>query len=286
MSFFEVRRTLLAPPERIWAILTDARTKVVFGGLSPEDAETMADLLYMGELDFEEAKTSLNKPVTVGHDLRWFESESTMTSRSESESTGRTVTRGTSTSTTRTRGTSQSDGWSDTPASGGIGGIDIPPALNRNGSTGTSTGTSVATGTSTSEAESRSRSVSIGRGETSGRSEGLVPILEVLPTTVFSLEEQRHRKAALLRNLRRQEAVVKMPERESVAFRAARVVPGVANPERVERFKRDTFLRSPFVKPIQAVDALLRARRRSLERRAAEAADGAEEPQDPEDFLE
>ncbi len=268
------------------AVLTDARTKVVFGGLSPEDAETMADLLYMGELDFEEAKTSLNKPVTVGHDLRWFESESTMTSRSESESTGRTVTRGTSTSTTRTRGTSQSDGWSDTPASGGIGGIDIPPALNRNGSTGTSTGTSVATGTSTSEAESRSRSVSIGRGETSGRSEGLVPILEVLPTTVFSLEEQRHRKAALLRNLRRQEAVVKMPERESVAFRAARVVPGVANPERVERFKRDTFLRSPFVKPIQAVDALLRARRRSLERRAAEAADGAEEPQDPEDFLE
>lgn len=265
------------------AVLTDARTKVVFGGLSPEDAETMADLLYMGELDFEEAKTSLSKPVVVGHDTRWFESESTTISRSESESTGRTVTHGTSTTTTTARGRSETDGWSDGPAREGI---DIPPALNRNWSSGSSTSRSVATGTSTSEAESTSRSVSIGRGETSGRSEGLLPILEVLPTTVFSLEEQRHRKAALLRNLRRQEAVVKMPERESVAFRAARVVPGVANPERVERFKRDTFLRSPFVKPIRAVDALLRARRQSLERRAAEAAERVEEPQDPDDFLE
>ncbi len=243
----------------------------------------MADLLYMGELDFEEAKTSLSKPVVVGHDTRWFESESTTTSRSESESTGRTVTHGTSTTTTTARGRSETDGWSDGPAREGI---DIPPALNRNWSSGSSTSRSVATGTSTSEAESTSRSVSIGRGETSGRSEGLLPILEVLPTTVFSLEEQRHRKAALLRNLRRQEAVVKMPERESVAFRAARVVPGVANPERVERFKRDAFLRSPFVKPIRAVDALLRARRQSLERRAAEAAERVEEPQDPDDFLE
>ena len=264
------------------AVLTDARTKVVFGGLSPEDAETMADLLYMGELDFEEAKTSLNKPVTVGHAIRWFENESATRSRSESESTGRTVTRGTSTSTTRSRGRSQSDGWSDAPGSG----WDLPSAPNRNGSAGTSTGTSVATGISASEAESTSRSVSLGRSEAHGRSEGLLPILEVLPTAVFSLEEQRHRKAALLRNLRRQEAVVKMPERESIAFRAARVVPGVANPERVERFKRDTFLRSPFAKPVQAVDALLRSRRRNLEQRAAEAATGAGEPHDPDDFLE
>ena len=119
------------------------------------------------------------------------------------------------------------------------------------------------------------------RSATEGRSEGLVPVLEVLPTAVFSLEEQRHRKAAILRNLRRQEAVLKMPERPSVAFRAARVEEGYANSERVERFKRESFLRSRFAKPTAAVDILLSVRHRSLERAAQ-----ATEPKAPEDFLE
>jgi hypothetical protein len=261
------------------AILTDARTKVVFGGLSPEEAEILADFLYMGEFDLEEAKTSLDKPVTVGHEVRWFQSESQTETRGESETTGTAVSRSTSMTATTTRGRSASDGWSDAP--GGCG-IDIPPSFTRSGSTGTSTSRSVATGTSESRTESESRSWSTSRGETEGRSEGLVPILAELPTAVFSLEEQRHKKAAFLRDLRRQEAVVKIPERPSVAFRTARVEPGVANPERVERGKRDAFVRSSFAKPTKAVDALLRARRLSLER----AAETKAAPQGPDDFLE
>lgn len=261
------------------AILTDARTKVVFGGLTPEEAETMADFLYMGEFDLEAAKTSLNKPVVVGHETRWFGSESQTTTRGESETVGTTHSRGTSTTATTVRGRSASDGWSDAP---GGRGIDIPPSFTRSGSAGTSTSRSVATGTSESRTESESRSWNTSRGETEGRSEGLVPILAELPTAVFSLEEERHKKAAFLRNLRRQEAVVKVPERPSVAFRTAPVEPGYANPERVARFERETFLRSPFVKPAKAVDALLRARRASLERTArAKAA-----PETPDDFLE
>ena len=261
------------------AVLTDARTKVVFGGLSPEDAETMAEVIYMGEFDFEEAKTSLNKPVTVGHDLRWFASEATTTGRSETETTGRAVARGTSATTARTRGRSESDGWADAPP--GPNASPFLPSLNRNWSSGTSVTTSTAHGRSESITESESRSVGMSRSATEGRSEGLVPVLEVLPTAVFSLEEQRHRKAAILRNLRRQEAVLKMPERPSVAFRAARVEEGYANPERVERFKRESFLRSRFAKPTAAVDILLSVRHRSLERAAQ-----ATEPKAPEDFLE
>lgn len=266
------------------AILTDARTKVVFGGLAPEEAEILADFLYMGELDFEEAKTSLNKPVVVGHETRWFESESTSMTRGETETSGTAVSRGTSMTTTTSRGQSDSTGWSDGP---GGRGIEIPPSISRNGSSGTSTSRSVATGTSASETWSASRSTSTSRGETEGRSEGLVPILAELPTAVFSLEEQRHKKAAFLRNLRRQEAVVKIPERASVAFRTAPVEPGIANPERVERFKRAAFTRSPFTKPTKAVDALLRARRRSLERAAEAGPAGMKAaPETPEDFLE
>ena len=261
------------------AILTDARTKVVFGGLTPEEAETMAEFLYMGEFDLEEAKTSLDKPVVVGHDLRWFENESTTTTRGESETRGTAATRGTSTTTTRTRGTSKTDGWSDAP---GRGGFDIPPSISRSWSAGTSAGRSVATGASASETASVSRTTSESRGETTGRSEGLVPLLELLPTAVFSLDDQRHKKAAFLRNLRRQEAVVKVPDRPSAAFRTVRVETGYARSERVEQFKQASFLRSPFAKPSKAVDALLRVRRASLER-SARATDA---PATPDDFLE
>ena len=57
---------------------------------------------------------------------------------------------------------------------------------------------------------------------------------------------------------------------------------GYASPERVERFKRESFLRSRFTKPTAAVDILLSARHRNLER----AAQAAAEPETPDDFLE
>lgn len=266
------------------AVMTDARTKVVFGGLSPEDAEIMADVIYMGELDFEEAKTSLNKPVAVGHETIRLENAATTETRGITETNGVAVARGTSTAKTMARGRSDSDGWSDASPS-----PDRPlsPAINRNWSSGTNTSRSTATSTTESETTSTSRSWNESTGRSSGWSESLAPVLQEMPTAVFSLEEQRHRKAALLRNLRRQEAVIKMPERESVAFRAARVEAGYANPERVERFKRDIFIRSSFVKPTKAVDALLRSRKRSLERAAQAGPAGQNSaPNAPDDYLE
>ena len=82
------------------AVMTDARTKVVFGGLSPDDAKVMAETVYMGEIDFEEAKQSLIKPVTVGYDR--------ITLANESESSGRSY----------GSGRSESDGWSRNASQG------------------------------------------------------------------------------------------------------------------------------------------------------------------------
>ncbi len=263
------------------AVLTDARTKVVFGGLSPEDAEIMGDLLYMGELDFEEAKKSLIKPVVVGQEMIRLESAATTRTHGATDTTGRTVSRGMSTTTTKTRGTSAGENAS---YGADTGDLPITPSIRRSWNSGTQAHQSVGKGTSESTAESTSRSVSESRGETTGWSESLASIYQERPTAVFSLEEQRHRKAAFLRNLCRQKAVIKMPERESVAFRATSVEFGVANAERVGRFKRDTFIRSAFVKPTKVVDALLRIRKSRLERQAA--AGSAPSPAGPDDFLE
>lgn len=272
------------------AILTDARTKVVFGGLAPEEAEILADFLFAGELDLEEAKTSLNKPVVVGHEVRWLASLADTETVGESESETRSRSWGESESGSSARQWSDTEGWttsdsfSFTPDGSFLPGGTLTHS-SQTGHSGSHTRggseTQVRSSTRT-ESASATRGTSQSRGVTHGQHETLASVYQTLPTAVFSLEEQRHKKAAFLRNLRRQEAVVKIPERESVAFQTARVEPGVARPERVERGKRDAFIRSAFAKPIHAVDALLRARRLSLER----AARTKEAPKNPDDFLE
>ena len=40
-----------------------ARTKIVFGGLTPEEAAEMEGYLFMGTYDMERVKTSITSPV-------------------------------------------------------------------------------------------------------------------------------------------------------------------------------------------------------------------------------
>lgn len=101
---------------------------------------------------------------------------------------------------------------------------------------------------------------------------------------MYSLEEQLHRAAAKLRNLRQQQAVVKMPDRYSVQITAEPVGEGYASAERVHAFQEKTFETCDFVSPIVMVEKQLADRRRSLEEAARQAADGAKE--EPESFLE
>jgi hypothetical protein len=251
------------------AVMTDARTKVVFGGLSPEDAETMAEAVFMGELDLEEAKESLIKPTLVGHEIGWFESRSESQNWSDGESSGTSESWGSQSGTSHTRTyreefffgemfsfdeeLSQSDGWSQ--------------------------------GTSHSSGRSTSRSSSRGRSSSYGESQGLIPVLKNRPTTVFSLEEQLYKATAMLRNLRQRHAVVKIPELASIAMTAAPIEEGCARAERVARFQAENFRQSPFASPVAEVEARLRARQ---ERLLAEAQESRAEavPEAPDDFLE
>ena len=42
------------------AVMTDAKTKVIFGGLNTEDARVLAEQVFLGELDLEDPKKILN----------------------------------------------------------------------------------------------------------------------------------------------------------------------------------------------------------------------------------
>jgi hypothetical protein len=250
------------------AVMTDARTKVVFGGLSPDEARILAEAVFMGELDLEEAKQSLTKPTVVGYEAVWM--------RSLSEASGSTY--GTSTGESEGFGlqTGRSDGLTYRE--------DFPFNEELSRTRGTSSGESRSSGRSTTRSESFSRTT------TRGESEALRPILEDLPTAVFSLDDQLYKAAARLRNLRKQHAVIKMPDSESLEMRASDVQDGYARGERVARFQEAVFEGSPFAKPVAVVEAQLRSRSQRLEEEAHEARlrdlAGEDEPEAPEDFLE
>lgn len=50
-------------------VMGTARNKVCFALDNPEDAEIMSRRIFSGHYDFEKAKTSMNKPVVVGHEI-------------------------------------------------------------------------------------------------------------------------------------------------------------------------------------------------------------------------
>ena len=175
------------------AVMNTAKTKVVFGGLAPDDAEKMAELVFMGELDLSEPIRILDKPTVVGYEriILKGHGHSSGSSYTESES--------------ESHGSGQSDSSSQSASYPEQG----PLMYNRQ--------------MTDSEGSSQSSFYSTGSGSSSGtfesdsefESEALRPILEILPTAVFDLEKQRYKVKALLVDLPRQCAIMKLPKEKS-----------------------------------------------------------------------
>ena len=111
---------LRAAGERVYsAVMTNAQTKVVFGGLTPEDARTMAELVFIGEHDLEESKVRFEKPVVTGYIRTWLQSQSSSQSRGYGVSTtaGGGLTFVDEEEASRTESDSQSESWSSTRTS-------------------------------------------------------------------------------------------------------------------------------------------------------------------------
>jgi len=210
--------------------MTNAQTKVVFGGLSPEDARIMAELIFMGEHDLQQAKERYDKPTVVRYATRWFKSYTTGESLSRSEQWS--------------DGDSETSGFIDTDA-------DEPRKTE-----------TVSTSRQRTEGSSRSVSAS------AGQQEGLTPILETRPSQGYSLEEQIYKAMALMINQPTQRAIVKLPSQRSRRIRTPDVEDGYANAERVEQFKHEAFSATPFASPLGQAQEEIDLRRQELESQA------------------
>ena len=195
------------------SVMTDAKTKVIFGGLMPEDAEILAKQIFMGEFDIDEVKREMYSTKVMGYRRSWF--------RSEAESDGYSDTE--SDSWSEGSGTSQGRGSSEAMAV-----HQSTPLFSEEGVL--TYGTSEFVGSINSSSRGGGSASTQSHNTTKGASEGLEPIMGTELTSVQfrTLEEQLYRAMALMVNQPQAHCLFKMPLKEVAAVKVPRVEPAAA----------------------------------------------------------
>ena len=220
-----------AGEEVYYSVKQGAQTKVIFGGLDPEEAEILAKQVFMGEHDLEEGKKSFNRPTLVGYIKTILESRS----EGKSQTTG--------------MGKTGSFGISESQVSSGDGDI-----------------VSFSSGSTQSEGVSETESETLSESQT--WAEALIPILKDLPTKAYSLEEQIYKATARLVNQATQHAIIKLPNKPARMIKAPTIKPGYTTDERVDEFKNESFKLADFATSRKLIEDHLEQRRLLLEHKA------------------
>jgi hypothetical protein len=257
------------------SVMTDAKTKVIFGGLSPEDAKVLAELMFLQEIDLDEYKHSLDRPTVVSYTTKWFKSFA------EGEAFG--------TSQTDSYSESSGSGMTDGFSSADSGSYSIPnlfSAVSRGEMGADLVSMSAMRGFSSSFALQTSSGIASGQGTShltgkqEGTCEGLAPEMQTIPTTTYSLQDQIWKAMRTLVNQAQRHAVVKLPG----IFTKRIMVPHVqelatSNDETVGHYIEQCNQVSCFTKPIEDARREIEDRRRKL--LAAIAAYEMEKAADP-----
>jgi hypothetical protein len=235
------------------AVMTNAKVKVVFGGLERPEAETMAHELFTGQVHGDRVKhTNIQtkfRPVQSTFEVEtasWADSDSESEAFSESDST----------SDARSESDSASYSVDDDNRHLGYRDDDI---VSRNSNRGAS------------HASGHSNSVSGGssRSSTSGGSRSVVPITvheefhEETGRQFYSLHEEWEKRTAATHQLGKREAFVKVHNDPVVRIRTADVS-DEHDDRGSARFKEQLLARSPNVQSVSDVRQEIEDRRRSL----------------------
>jgi hypothetical protein len=227
------------------AVMNTAKTKVVFGGLAPDDAEKMAELVFMGELDLSEPIAILNKPTVVGYETI------VLKGRSHSSGTSYTENQSQSSGSGSSRSSSQTVSYPE----------NEPLAYNRQ--------VADMEGSSNNSFSSQSYGYSSGEfaSDSESESEALKPILEILPTAVYDLEKQRYKVKALLVNLPKQYAIIKLPKQKSQIVKIPTIESYQDNEElqnHIDRFIKTNYETSGFIRARKEVLKEIKERENAL----------------------
>ncbi|MEM6498760.1 MAG: type IV secretion system DNA-binding domain-containing protein, partial [Pseudomonadota bacterium] len=213
------------------AVMANAQAKVVFRVNDDENAEVLCTQLFRSEFDLERPKEILSKPVAVGQEI--------ITLFSESE----THTSGTNSTAMDGSGSSRSSGSSEnmsesvfTPTVG-----DIPGVFS-----GVSSGQVSGSAEQRFTASSEGKSDSI--GYTTGSSQSLRTVYEVMPSATYSLEEIKHLGIRSIRELPNRTAFVVLPNQKPRRIQTLDVKGFSPLPGIIERTTTRLYERSQYAK--------------------------------------
>jgi hypothetical protein len=235
------------------AVMGGTQTKIVFGGLSDDDAGIMAREIMRGDVNLETPK-SMTAPVVVGEVPVWLASEA----ESESSSHGRSLTESAS--------TTEGAGWSDSTSISYrvIDGVEADEEV-----WGSQEAASVTTSTTTGQSVTESASTS--QSQTRGRAQTLRAVRELRPTHYLTLEESFHLAQLALRDLPDRAAIVKRRGKHTVRVITPEVRPALRSAAIMARFRERVTAGSPYVVPVAHALAEIEARRPALLLPAPEA---------------
>jgi len=239
------------------SVMTNAKIKIVFGGLERLEAERMGRELYTGSVDGDEVKH-----VAFQTKFRPIDSTAEIRSESWSSSEGGSAASGES--------TSDSAGRSDSEAAHYRGqGITLCSPDELDAMTRTIGASSAfMRGTSFSRASSRAFGA--------GGSCSVVPVtlheefVEETGRTFYSLDEQWERRISLVHGLGKREAFIKIHNGTPLRFRTVDV-PEFGDERQTHRFKTTILSRNPHVQTTREVEREIRERQRALDARVEAA---------------
>jgi hypothetical protein len=251
--------------EVLSAVMTNAKIKIVFGGLERSEVERIVRELFTGQARGDRIKhtTCQTKFRPI---LDTFEVESSSWLESGSEI--------------------QTDGWSRSESSGLVGGESETFGPDNDEWTSRSESRSEQSSSSSAEAGSRGRSTS----RASGGSQSVVPITrheefrEETSRQFWTLEEEWEQLIGLLHGLRKRQAFIKVYNRPVVHIRTPEVEPEKTD-ERLQRYREKAFNHCPHVKTVDAVIVEVEERRKELAS-LTEASETADRPYDVKTFRE
>ena len=249
------------------AVMAAARTKIVFGGLSPQDAAAMVPALFAGQIDYHETKRiEYNTEFWPRYGREHTRAVSHATGRSQTETTSRSHTDGSGYASGGSSGTAHSVGT----------GYSLPDAAgtyathtHSNGLTHTDTTSYIDTGMS---ADTDSESTSVGTSETDAETVGDIPFYfldrhDVPEKEYWSLEEQKERLAHVLMLQLQRHCFVKPRDGRAVAVLVPVVKPYPLPPQLVLEYETEQTTRAGALTPEQ-VDDITTERTKQLEHQA------------------
>ncbi len=274
------------------AVVTNTSSKILFGGLEPDDADFMVRVLFTGFVDLEEWKEGSARPTAVGSIKEIVRSSSRAVHEANHESFACTVSHshgeaiGTMSATMSGSGdfsaSAESAGLVMTPPATLFGpnaptATFMPVSLSQSSGDSTSRGSSQQRASSSGssrvsmdmEGEAVTHGIGRSRGtsESHGEAETFVTDYHLMPTQMYSLPEQLHRLAAEVMNLPPRECFVKIGPARPVRTRTVDLKPAFRSAYfrriMLPLFHKKALLSSPYLHPVAEVDALLAARRLS-----------------------